>query len=63
MSAYSYYYFDSYGDAILEVDRYLKKLTPGEKVKTTKESVQKLAVKFKLPMNVADAIWNKLIPT
>ena len=25
MSAYSYYYFDSYGDAILEVDRYLKK--------------------------------------
>ena len=25
MSAYSYYYFDSYGDAIQEIDRYLKK--------------------------------------
>ena len=44
-----------------EFNKYLRKLTPGEKVKTTKESVQKLAVKFKLPMNVADAIWNKLI--
>ena len=44
-----------------EFTRHLKKLTPGEKVKTTKESVSKLAVKFKLPMNVADAIWRKLI--
>ena len=25
MSAYSYYYYDSYGDAIREIDRYLKK--------------------------------------
>ena len=25
MSAYSYYYYDSYGDAIQEIDRYLKK--------------------------------------
>ena len=25
MSAYSYYYYDSFGDAIQEVDRYLKK--------------------------------------
>ena len=25
MSAYSYYYFDSYNDAIQEIDRYLKK--------------------------------------
>ena len=41
--------------------KYLKKLTPGEKVKTTKESVQKLAVKFKIPMNVASAIYRKLV--
>ena len=39
----------------------MKKLTPGEKVKTTKESVQKLTVKFKIPMNVASAIYRKLV--
>ncbi len=44
-----------------EFSKYLKKLTPGEKVKTTKESVQKLAVKFKIPMNVASAIYRKLV--
>ena len=33
--------------------KYTKKITPGEKVKMTKESVSKLAQKFKLPMNVA----------
>ena len=44
-----------------EYVKYTKKITPGEKVKMTKESVSKLAQKFKLPMNVAMAIYKKLM--
>ena len=44
-----------------EYVKYTKKITPGEKVKMTKESVSKLAQKFKLPMNVASAIYRKLM--
>ena len=41
--------------------KYAKRITPGEKVKMTTESVSKLAQKFKLPMNVASAIFKKLM--
>tara|TARA_Y100000310_G_scaffold235197_1_gene238215 strand:- start:949 stop:2199 length:1251 start_codon:yes stop_codon:yes gene_type:complete len=44
-----------------EFGKYLKKLTPGEKVKNTKESISQLAVKFKIPMNVAIAVSKKLV--
>ena len=42
-----------------EFSKYLKKLTPGEKTKPTKEQSQLLATKFKLPLNVAEAIVEK----
>ena len=38
----------------------LKKITPGETVKESKESLKKFASKFKIPSNVATAIWKKL---
>jgi len=50
-----------------ELAKSCKKLTPGqpvtaeEKKELQKETAQKLAIKFKLPMNVADVIWKKLI--
>ncbi len=44
-----------------EFTKYLRKLTPGENVLMTTESVSKLAQKFKLPMNVASAIYKKLM--
>ncbi len=37
-----------------------KKITPGETVKESKEELKKFASKFKIPMNVATAIWQKL---
>ena len=37
-----------------------KKITPGEKIKESKENLKKFASKFKIPSNVADAIWKKL---
>ena len=50
-----------------ELTNATKKLTPGqpmtseEKKELQNETAQKLAVKFKLPMNVAELIWKKLI--
>ena len=44
-----------------EYVKHCKKITPGEKVKMTNESVSQLAQKFKLPMNVASAIYKKLM--
>ena len=37
-----------------------KKITPGETVKESKEKLKKFASKFKIPSNVAIAIWKKL---
>ena len=52
---------EAYEAGTPEYLRHTKKITPGEKVKMTKESVSKLAQKFKLPMNVAMAIYKKLM--
>ena len=37
-----------------------KKITPGETVKESKGDLKKFASKFKIPTNVATAIWHKL---
>ena len=39
----------------------VKKLTPNESVKESKEKLKKFASKFKIPTNVAHAIWKKLV--
>ena len=39
----------------------VKKLTPNETVKESKEKLKKFASKFKIPSNVAQAIWRKLV--
>ena len=39
----------------------VKKLTPNESVKESKEKLKKFASKFKIPSNVAHAIWRKLV--
>ncbi len=52
---------EAYEAGTPEYVKHTKKITPGEKVKMTKESVSKLAQKFKLPMNVATAIYKKLV--
>mgnify|MGYP001162836170 CR=1 FL=1 len=39
----------------------LKKITPGETVKESKEKLKKFISKFKIPSNVAQAIWRKLV--
>ena len=39
----------------------VKKLTPNETVKESKEKIKKFASKFKIPSNVAQAIWRKLV--
>ena len=52
---------EAYEAGTPEYLRHTKKITPGEKVKMTKESVSKLAQKFKLPMNVASAIYKKMM--
>ena len=39
----------------------VKKLTPNETVKESKEKLKKFASKFKIPTNVAQAIWRKLV--
>ena len=43
-----------------ELTKNCKKLTPGETVKESKEKIKKFASKFKIPSNVATAIWKKL---
>jgi hypothetical protein len=52
---------EAYDIGTPEYVKHCKKITPGEKVKMTSESVSKLAQKFKLPMNVAAAIYKKLM--
>ena len=52
---------EAYEAGTPEYLKHTKKITPGEKVKMTKESVSKLAQKFKLPMNVAAAIYKKMM--
>ena len=49
-----------------ELTNKCKKITPGEKIteasiKDSKENIKKFASKFKIPFNVATAIWKKLI--
>ena len=49
-----------------ELTKKIKKLTPGETVtevsdKDTKNKIKKFAAKFKIPTNVANAIWKKLV--
>ena len=49
-----------------ELAKKVKKLTPNEKItevsdKDTKNKIKKFASKFKIPFNVATAIWKKLI--
>jgi len=38
-----------------------KRITPGETVKESKENIKKFTSKFKIPSNVAQAIWRKLV--
>ena len=38
-----------------------KRITPGETVKESKGDLKKFASKFKIPTNVATAIWHKLV--
>jgi len=38
-----------------------KRITPGETVKESKENIKKFTSKFKIPSNVAKAIWRKLV--
>ena len=44
-----------------ELTKKWKKLTPNESIKESKEDIKKFAAKFKIPFNVATAIWKKLI--
>ena len=44
-----------------ELTNRLKKITPGETVKESKDKLKKFASKFKIPMNVATAIYKKMI--
>ena len=44
-----------------ELDKKCRKLTPGETVKESKEKLKKFTSKFKIPSNVAQAIWRKLV--
>ena len=44
-----------------ELAKKVKKLTPNETVKESKEKLKKFASKFKIPSNVAHAIWRKLV--
>ena len=49
-----------------ELTNKCKKITPGEKIteasiKDSKDNIKKFASKFKIPFNVATAIWKKLI--
>ena len=44
-----------------ELTKKIKKLTPNEPIKESKEDIKKFAAKFKIPFNVATAIWKKLV--
>jgi hypothetical protein len=44
-----------------ELTKKWKKLTPNESIKESKEDIKKFASKFKIPFNVATAIWKKLV--
>ena len=44
-----------------ELTNRLKKITPGETVKESKEKLKKFASKFKIPTNVAAAIFKKMV--
>ena len=44
-----------------ELTNRCKRITPGETVKESKENLKKFASKFKIPSNVASAIWKKLM--
>ena len=50
---------DEWGTSALT--KKVKKLTPNETVKESKEKLKKFASKFKIPSNVAQAIWRKLV--
>ena len=50
---------DEWGTSALA--KKVKKLTPNETVKESKEKLKKFASKFKIPSNVAHAIWRKLV--
>ena len=49
---------DEFGTS--ELTKKCKKLTPNESVTESKEKIKKFASKFKIPTNVANAIWKKL---
>ena len=44
-----------------ELTNRLKKITPGETVKESREKLKKFASKFKIPTNVASAIFKKMV--
>ena len=44
-----------------ELTKKIKKITPNEPIKESKEDIKKFASKFKIPFNVATAIWKKLV--
>ena len=48
-------------EGTLALTKKVKKLTPNETVKESKEKLKKFASKFKIPSNVAHAIWRKLV--
>ena len=48
-------------EGTLALTKKVKKLTPNETVKESKEKLKKFASKFKIPSNVAQAIWRKLV--
>ena len=50
---------DEWGTSALT--KKVKKLTPNETVKESKEKLKKFTSKFKIPSNVAQAIWRKLV--
>jgi len=44
-----------------ELTNKVKKLTPGESVEESPDKIKQFASKFKIPFNVATAIWKKLV--
>ena len=38
-----------------------KKITPGESIEESPDKIKKFASKFKIPVNVATAIWKKMV--
>ena len=44
-----------------ELTKKFKKITPGESIEESPDKIKKFAAKFKIPYNVAKAIWQKMV--